>query len=154
MQNESAATNGCGHGRFPLFVFRMYGMFVKALVFRLASRGIPSYTITLNWTHGILADGGDMITLDEVRAAAKPLLDKYGLAGATVFGSYARGEQTDASDIDMVVDVAQDARPRTVLSFAWELGKALGIDVDAYGSNELVPGGAVWRAASEQGVRL
>ena len=95
-----------------------------------------------------------MTSIDEIGAAAKPLLDKYGLLGATVFGSYARGEQTDSSDIDMVVDMGEDAKPRSVLAFAWELGKALGIDVDAYGSKELVHDGIIWRAVAEQGIRL
>ena len=95
-----------------------------------------------------------MKTLDEIALVAKPLLEKYGLLGVTVFGSYARGEQTEASDIDMVVDVGEGVKPRSVLAFAWELGKKLGMDVDAYGSNELVPGGVVWCAATEQGVRL
>ena len=95
-----------------------------------------------------------MTSIDEISIAAKPLLEKYGLLGATVFGSYARGEQTNSPDVDMVVDMGEDAKPRSVLAFAWELGKVLGIDVDAYGSKEIVPDGAIWRAAVEQGIRL
>lgn len=95
-----------------------------------------------------------MMTIDDIALAAKPLLEKYGFLGATIFGSYARGEQTDSSDVDMLVDMKDGTKPRSVFAFAWELGKTLGIDVDAYGSNEIVPGGAVWRAAAEQGVRI
>ena len=43
-------------------------------------------------------------TLDEIRAIAYPIAQRYGIAALYLFGSYARGEATPQSDIDLRVD--------------------------------------------------
>lgn len=43
-------------------------------------------------------------TLDEIRAIAHPIAQRYGVAALYLFGSYARGEATPQSDIDFRVD--------------------------------------------------
>lgn len=45
-----------------------------------------------------------MLTLDQIRAAVVPLAKEYGLARVFLFGSYARGEATAQSDIDLRID--------------------------------------------------
>lgn len=54
------------------------------------------------------------MTLDEALTklrAAKPLLDRYGVARVGVFGSTARGEATPDSDVDVLVEFAPDQHP-------------------------------------------
>ena len=48
---------------------------------------------------------GDILTYGEISAIVRPLLVQYGLRGASVFGSYARGEATSSSDIDLLIDI-------------------------------------------------
>ena len=43
-------------------------------------------------------------TLDEIRAIAYPIAQRYGIAALYLFGSYARSEATPQSDIDLRVD--------------------------------------------------
>lgn len=43
-------------------------------------------------------------TLDEIKAIAHPIAQRYGIAALYLFGSYARGEATAQSDIDFRVD--------------------------------------------------
>ncbi len=43
-------------------------------------------------------------TLDEIRSRVKPLAQKYDLHAVYLFGSYARNEATESSDIDLLVD--------------------------------------------------
>lgn len=43
-------------------------------------------------------------TLDEISTLIKPIADKYKLNAVYLFGSYARGEATENSDIDFVID--------------------------------------------------
>ena len=43
-------------------------------------------------------------TLDEIKAIAHPIAQRYGIAALYLFGSYARGEATPQSDIDFRVD--------------------------------------------------
>jgi predicted nucleotidyltransferase len=43
-------------------------------------------------------------TIEELKRRIAPVAVKYGLPAVYVFGSYARGEATDDSDVDIVVD--------------------------------------------------
>lgn len=43
-------------------------------------------------------------SFDEIQQRAAPLIKKYGIPALYLFGSYARGEATDDSDMDFLVD--------------------------------------------------
>ncbi len=43
-------------------------------------------------------------TLNEIRAIAAPIAEKYGVAAMYLFGSYARGEATPRSDLDFRIE--------------------------------------------------
>ncbi len=43
-------------------------------------------------------------TLDELREKVAPVAQKYELRSVYLFGSYARNEATDASDVDILID--------------------------------------------------
>ena len=42
--------------------------------------------------------------IQHIAKIAIPLLKKYGVAKAGIFGSYARGEETKNSDVDMLIE--------------------------------------------------
>lgn len=42
-------------------------------------------------------------TIDEIAAAVKPVAEKYGIEKIWLFGSYARGEATEHSDVDLLI---------------------------------------------------
>lgn len=44
-------------------------------------------------------------TLDEIARRIRPVAEKYRLKAVYVFGSYARGEAREDSDIDLLVDL-------------------------------------------------
>lgn len=43
-------------------------------------------------------------TVDQIKSIAVPIAAAHGVASLSLFGSYARGEATDDSDIDLLVD--------------------------------------------------
>lgn len=45
-----------------------------------------------------------MKTLDEIRNLIAPVLELYHVKSAYLFGSYARGEATETSDVDLLTD--------------------------------------------------
>lgn len=47
-------------------------------------------------------------TLDEIRAIAVPIAECHQLKRLTLFGSYARGEATERSDLDFCADVPEN----------------------------------------------
>lgn len=46
-------------------------------------------------------------TLEEIKAIAAPIAERYGVAALYLFGSYARGEATVESDLDFRVEKGQ-----------------------------------------------
>ena len=45
-------------------------------------------------------------TIDEIKRRITPVAEKYRLAAVYLFGSYARGDATEASDVDLLVDLS------------------------------------------------
>lgn len=43
-------------------------------------------------------------TVEQIRQIAVPIAASYGVNSLSLFGSYARGEATDDSDVDLIVD--------------------------------------------------
>jgi uncharacterized protein len=43
------------------------------------------------------------LSVDVIRKAVAPVLEEYAIAKASLFGSYARGEQTSDSEVDIIV---------------------------------------------------
>lgn len=43
-------------------------------------------------------------TVDEIRQRVAPVAKKYGLRAVYLFGSYARNEATESSDVDILID--------------------------------------------------
>jgi predicted nucleotidyltransferase len=52
---------------------------------------------------------GVVYTIEQLKEKITPVARKYGLTTVYIFGSYARGEATDTSDVDILVDKT-DAR--------------------------------------------
>ncbi|MDR0943808.1 MAG: nucleotidyltransferase domain-containing protein [Ruminococcus sp.] len=45
-------------------------------------------------------------TIDEIKEKIRPIAEKYNLPAVYLFGSYARGEADEKSDIDILVDIS------------------------------------------------
>ena len=43
-------------------------------------------------------------TLDQLREIITPIAEKYDIPAVYIFGSYARGEATEESDVDLLID--------------------------------------------------
>ena len=42
-------------------------------------------------------------TIDEIKRITVPLAEQYGVEKVALFGSYAKGEQKESSDIDLII---------------------------------------------------
>lgn len=83
---------------------------------------------------------GKVYTLDEIRDMVIPVLGDYGMASASVFGSYARDEADADSDIDILLVGGEGFRALGIFGVAEELYEASGKDVDVYEVSELLDG--------------
>ena len=79
-------------------------------------------------------------TTSELRDMMVPLLPKHDMASACLFGSYARGEADEASDIDVLLVGNQGFRALGIFGVAEELHRLSGKRVDVYEVSELDPG--------------
>ena len=79
------------------------------------------------------------MTLNEIRQKAAPILERYGVQYAGVFGSVARGEDTLESDVDVLVVLKQPVSLLKFFGLNDELETALGCKVDLVTRNSLNP---------------
>ena len=68
-------------------------------------------------------------TISEIQAVVGPLAKKYGAQRVYLFGSYARGDMTDQSDIDLRIDKGA-IRGLAFAGLLGDLEDALGTRVD------------------------
>ncbi|WP_310834059.1 nucleotidyltransferase family protein [Aetokthonos hydrillicola] len=85
----------------------------------------------------------DMKTLEEIKQILrqnKPLLEQqYRITKLGIFGSYARGEQTEESDVDLLIDYDQAPTLFKLVELRDYLSSAIGIKVDVVTQNGLKP---------------
>ncbi len=98
-----------------------------------------------------------MTNVDRITAVLREhlpeLRDKFHVAGIAVFGSYARGDQGDASDIDLLVELSAP--------LGWEfvdlhryLEKLLAVRVDLLTVNAVKRKPLLWRSIQEDLIRV
>lgn len=81
-------------------------------------------------------------TLNELRARREEILvlaRRRGVTRVRVFGSVARGEQDDGSDIDLLVDLEDGRGLFDLGGMLMDLRDALGVDVDVATPTSLRP---------------
>jgi predicted nucleotidyltransferase len=67
---------------------------------------------------------------DKIISKIKPILLKYGVTKSDLFGSYARGDFNDQSDVDVLVDVPDGTSLFDIIYLKNDLEKTLGRKVD------------------------
>lgn len=77
--------------------------------------------------------------LSEIRNRIYPILKRYDVAKASIFGSYVREEETIESDIDILVEFSVEKSLLDLAGLKIELEEALGSDVDVLTYNCLHP---------------
>lgn len=79
------------------------------------------------------------MNIEKIKEIAAPILRQHGIKKASVFGSYARGDQNDDSDIDILIEYAPGVRKSLLIRarIINELKKALQKDVDVITENSL-----------------
>lgn len=71
-----------------------------------------------------------LLTIDQIKAIAVPIARRYGARRLSLFGSYARGEETPQNDVDLFLDGGRIRSLLQYYSFVNELEDAFGRHVD------------------------
>jgi predicted nucleotidyltransferase len=68
--------------------------------------------------------------VEEIKRNVLPILRRYGIKKAGLFGSYVRGEQSADSDIDILVEIDEDISLLDFIGIKIEIEEALGRKID------------------------
>ncbi|TSC78148.1 MAG: hypothetical protein G01um101433_435 [Parcubacteria group bacterium Gr01-1014_33] len=81
----------------------------------------------------------NMNSVEDIKQRANIILRHAGVRRAAVFGSFARGEATSASDIDLLVEFEGQKTLLDLASLKTQLEQALGMKVDVITYQSLSP---------------
>ena len=74
-------------------------------------------------------------TIDEIKAKIIPIAKQYNLSNVYLFGSYARGEEDENSDIDIALEIEDESQYMDVYGI---LSRVFNCDVDILLVNDLL----------------
>ncbi|SDH98108.1 nucleotidyltransferase family protein [Desulfosporosinus hippei] len=77
------------------------------------------------------------VTIEEIKAIVEPIARKYGVERVFLFGSYARGDVTENSDVDLRVDKGSLKGMFALCGLYTEIEEALQIKVDVLTTGSL-----------------
>ena len=83
--------------------------------------------------------GRKTYNIDEKLKRIVEILKKHGAIKIEIFGSYARGEATSESDIDLIVDFENRKSLLELVGIEQEIEDAVGIKIDLLTGNSISP---------------
>lgn len=95
-----------------------------------------------------------MLPRAEIDRAIRYLLSRYHAEYALLFGSYARGDATEDSDIDVVVFGGHQFNKTDIFAFAEDLREITGKNVDAFEIHEINEGTSFYETVMREGKRI
>lgn len=95
-----------------------------------------------------------MLTRTNVEQSIRELLSRYHAESALLFGSYARGDATEESDIDVVVIGGAHFNRPDIFAFAEDLRELTGKDVDAFEICEVNVGTPFYETLMREGKQI
>ncbi|MCD8067270.1 MAG: nucleotidyltransferase domain-containing protein [Oscillospiraceae bacterium] len=92
--------------------------------------------------------------IDELRSIIAPIARRYGVQRVILFGSYARGEATAQSDVDLLIFGGSGFRATQIFALSEDLRAALNTKVDVYEIRELDPLSAFHNTVMQEGLEI
>ena len=89
-------------------------------------------------------------TVSQLESLRRPVFERNGVRRATLFGSYAKGSASPASDVDLMVD--SGLRGLAFFGLLEDVCQSLGCDVDLIDSTQILPDSRVAQEIRRTGV--
>jgi len=93
-----------------------------------------------------------MLSIEEIKSHIIPIIKKYPVEKVILYGSYARGDASDTSDIDLVVESRGRLRNRKIFALGGELLDVLPVRVDVYDILEIANPSTMYENIQKEGV--
>jgi len=95
-----------------------------------------------------------MLSLDKLRELVFPVALELELERVIVFGSYARGEQGEKSDVDLIIDSDGRLRGKHLFSAIYKIDKSIPVRTDIFELSEVVKPSQTYAAIVREGVTI
>ena len=94
----------------------------------------------------------NIISLETIRKKVIPIFSNYPVNKAIIFGSYAKGEATNVSDIDLYIDTNGKLRGLDFVGLLETLVYTLGIDIDLIDKSHIEPDSLIMQEIDNGGM--
>jgi len=91
-------------------------------------------------------------TTNEIIEKLSPIFDAIPVEKAILFGSYAKGHPTPASDVDILIDCKGKVRGLDFFGILDDITEALSVPVDLIEASQVIDGGRAQREIMETGI--
>jgi len=95
-----------------------------------------------------------ILSLSEIEKTIKALLQKYNAEYALLFGSYARGDATPDSDLDVIIAGGKDFKRCHIFSLAEDLREITGRNADVFEISEVNVGTPLYDCVMREGIKI
>ena len=95
-----------------------------------------------------------VFTITDIKALVKPIAEKYNVDEIYLFGSYARDEADQNSDLDFLLFGGQNFKLTMIFSLAEELRAILNKKVDVFEINEINQDSEFYRTIMKERLRV
>ena len=93
-----------------------------------------------------------MLTVDEIRTIVTPLVEPLPIVRVILFGSYARGEATEKSDIDLIIDSEGTIDSWVFFGLVGRIAKNIPIKADVFELDEVKKPSNMFNNITKEGV--
>jgi len=97
---------------------------------------------------------GIIMTVDEIKQLIIPVMKQFPVKALTIYGSYARNEATENSDIDLVVDSNGELLGWGLCSLLGELAEVLPKPFHCYEKSMVINSGKLFENIEKDGIVL
>lgn len=93
-------------------------------------------------------------TTEEIKEKLTPIFNIIPVEKAILFGSYAKGNPTQLSDVDILIDSKGKIKGIDFFGVLEDITEALGISVDLFEASQIIDGGRAQSEIAETGVMI
>lgn len=111
-------------------------------------------TEVLNYKKGFQKMNDKIFTITDIKALVKPIAEKYNVDEIYLFGSYARNEANQNSDLDFLVFGGRNFKLTLIFSLAEELRAILNKNVDVFEINEINQDSEFYKTIMKERLRV
>ena len=96
--------------------------------------------------------GVNMLTIEEIKFIVIPLVEPYLVSRVILIGSYARGEATEKSDVDLIIDSEGKLSGFDYFGIAGRIIKKMPVKTDVFELREINKPSALFDNINKEGI--